>query len=134
MGDKFRAIVGPYVFWRTAQDEQLGQGVDGVKLAFDAKHHSLLRELIDDVEDAKQPPIMRPILNEIIGLDMVWAFGPQTGTGPVIQPEPSHLGFPWDFQTLPPPDPLYALVIFTPAAVVQHPGGHAISVAPELSR
>lgn len=42
--------------------------------------------------------------------------------------------FLWDFKPLPPPDPLYALVIYMPAAVVQHPGDHAISVAPKLSR
>ena len=66
---------------------------------------------------------------------MVWAFWPETDTRPVIQPEPSLLGlFLWDFKPLPPPNPLYALVIYMPAAVVQHPGNHAISVTPELSR
>ena len=66
---------------------------------------------------------------------MVWAFWPEADTRPVIQPEPSLLGlFLWDFKPLPPPDPLYALVIYMPAAVVQHPGDHAISVAPKLSR
>ena len=63
-----------------------------------------------------------------------------------IQPEPTLLGlFLRDFQPLPPPDSLYALVIYMPAAVVQHPRRHcrsdqwrnndvhAISVTPKLS-
>ena len=66
---------------------------------------------------------------------MVWAFWPETDTRPVIQPEPSLLSlFLWDFKPLPPPNPLYALMIYMPAAVVQHPSNHAISVTPELSR
>jgi len=53
----------------------------------------------------------------------------------MVQPELSLLGlFLWDFQPLLPPDPLYALVIYMPAAVVQYPGSHAISIAPKLSR
>lgn len=43
---------------------------------------------------------------------MVWAFWPETDTRPVIQPEPSLLSlFLWDFKPLPPPNPLYALIV-----------------------
>jgi len=39
-----------------------------------------------------------------------------------------------DFQPFLPPNAFDALVIYMPAAVVQHPGSHAISIAPKLSR
>ena len=66
---------------------------------------------------------------------MVWAFWPETDTRPVIQPEPTLLGlFLRDFQPLLPPDPFDPLMVHMPAAVVPHPGDHAVSIAPELSR
>ena len=40
----------------------------------------------------------------------------------------------WDFKPLLSPDPLYALMIYVPAAVVQHARDHAIAVSPELFR
>ena len=64
---------------------------------------------------------------------MVRAFWPQPNARPIVQPEPTLLGlFLRDFQPLPPPDPFDALVIYMPAAVVQHSGNHAISIASEL--
>ena len=47
---------------------------------------------------------------------------------------PSWVVFVGRLTPFPSPDPFNTLVIYMPAAVVQHPGDHAISVAPELSR
>ena len=61
---------------RTAQDEQVGQGVDhidGIEFAFDADHQGPLRELIDDIERAIYPSVVGPILDEVVGPDMVRA-------------------------------------------------------------
>lgn len=55
----------------------------GALHAFDTDHQRVLRELIDNVEGAKQPPVVRAILHEIIGPDMIWAFWPETNTGAV---------------------------------------------------
>lgn len=66
---------------------------------------------------------------------MVRTLRSQSGARPVVQPKPSLLGlFLWDLQPFPSPDPFNTLVIHMPAAVVQHPGNHAISITPELSR
>lgn len=65
---------------------------------------------------------------------MVWAFWPEPDARPIIQPEPTLLRLLlWDFQPFTPPDPLDALVVHMPAAVVQHPGDHAIAIAPKLA-
>ena len=52
-----------------------------------------------------------------------------------VQPKSAFLGLLLrDFQPFLPPYPFNALVIYMPAAVVQHSGDHAIAIAPELSR
>lgn len=75
-------------------------------------------------------------------------FWPKPYGRSVVQPEPALLGlFLWDLQPLPSPKsvrplPLSsllaamrgALVIYMPAAVVQHSGDHAVSMAFELFR
>ena len=40
----------------------------------------------------------------------------------------------WNFQPFISPDPLYALMVHMPAAIVQHPGNHAITVATVFTR
>ena len=78
---------------------------------------------------------MGSILDEVIGPNVVWAFWPQPDARPIIQPDSSFFGlFLRDFQPLLPPDPFDPLMVHMTAAVVQHPGDHAISIAPELSR
>ena len=77
---------------------------------------------------------------------MVGMFRPQPNAGAVIQPKPALLClFLQDFKPFPPPDPLDhysavvcsqatrgALVIYVPAAVVQHSRDDAITVSSEL--
>lgn len=58
----------------SAQDEQIRQSIDdvgGIELALDADHERLLRELVDDVERAEYSAVVGPVLDEIIGPDMV---------------------------------------------------------------
>ena len=64
----------------SAHYEQVRQGVDHIgriQLAIDPDRKRLLRELVDDVQGAENPPVMCPILDEIIGPDVVGAFRPQ---------------------------------------------------------
>jgi len=65
---------------------------------------------------------------------MVWAYWSGADAGPVIQPEPTRLCLLlWDFQPFTPPDPLDALVVHMPAAVVQRSGDQAIATVPTLA-
>lgn len=74
---------------------------------------------------------MGPILDEVIGPDMVRAFRSEPDAGPVIQPRPGPLClFLWDFEPFLSPDPLNPLVVHMPARVVAQPGDHAIPVSP----
>lgn len=110
-----KALAGSHVFRRAAQDEQIGQGVDHVdriEFASHADHQRLLRKLIDDVERAEYPPIVGPILNEVIGPDMVRTLWPQPNTRSVVQPKPPLLWlFLRDFQPLPPPYPFDPFIV-----------------------
>ncbi len=122
-GDELRAIVRPYEFGGSAKDEKIGQGiddVDGTELAFNPDHERLLGKLVDDVECAEYSAVVGPVLDEIIGPDMVGMFGPQPNAGAIVQPKPAlPCLFLRDLKPFPPPDPLDALVIYVPASIVQ---------------
>ena len=83
MSDELGAVVRAYELWRTAQDEEVGQGVDHisrVEFPIDADHQRLPGELVDDIERPIYPPIMRSILDEVVGPDMVGPLGTKTDT------------------------------------------------------
>lgn len=64
----------------TAQDEQVRQNVDDVsriEFAVNADRQAFPGELIDDVEHAELPAIVRPVLDEVIGPDMVGMLRPK---------------------------------------------------------
>jgi hypothetical protein len=63
-----------------AQDEQVGQDVDhvgGLELAGDPDRQALVGELVEDVGHAVLPSVMGAVLDEVVGPDVVGAFGPQ---------------------------------------------------------
>jgi hypothetical protein len=111
-------------------------------------YQRLPRELINDIQRAKDTPVMGAILNKVVGPNVVWPLGPQSHARPVVQPKPTLLGlFLWNFQPLPSPNPLYhcpavvcpqttrgALMIYVPAAVIQHARDHTIAVSSEIFR
>jgi hypothetical protein len=73
-----------------AQDEQIGEhvdDVDGLELASDADRQALVRELVDDVEHPEPPSVVRPVLDEVVGPDVVAMLGPQPDARSVRQPE-----------------------------------------------
>ena len=76
------------------QDEQVCQGVDvgRIQLPIDTDHQRLLRELVDDVERAERPPVMRPVLDEVTRPDVVRAHRPEPDAGPVAKPQPALPG------------------------------------------
>jgi len=95
LGDKFCTIVRTYVFGRAAQIEEIGQGVDHVgrvEFAYytdhllpgwrfgdakSAERECLLGEFIDDIEGSNYPPVLCPILDKIIGPEVIGPLGPQ---------------------------------------------------------
>jgi len=59
------------------------------------------------VEDAVAAPLVRSVLHEVIGPDVVRPFRPEPDAGAVVQPETTTLLlFLRDFEPLAPPDPL----------------------------
>jgi len=76
---------------------------------------------------------MGAILNEVVGPNVVWSLRPQSHAGPIVQPKPTLLGlFLWDFKPLPSPNSFYALMIYVPAAIIQHARNHTIAVSSEI--
>ena len=87
-------------------------------------------KLIDDVKQAALASVMGALLEEVVGPDVVGAFGPQPDARSVRQPEPSAFGLlPGDLQPLASPNPLDPLVVDQPASPAQQLGNLAIAVA-----
>jgi len=90
-------------------------------------------ELVDDVEHAVLPPVMGPILDEVVGPDVIAVLRPKTDARSVIEPQPPALGlFGGDLQTLSPPEALDPLVIDLPPRPAQELRDLAIAVAAVL--
>jgi hypothetical protein len=103
-----------------------------VEPVFNQDHQRLFCKLINDIQPAKDAPVVGAILNKIIGPNVVWPLRPQAHAGPVGQPKPTLLWlFLWDLQPLPSPDSFYALMICVPSAAIQHACNHTIAVSPE---
>lgn len=74
---------------------------------------------------------MCPVLDAVVGPDVVGALRPEPNARPVVQPKPYFLSLLLrDLQPFTPPDPFDPLVVHTPACVVQQTGDHAIAIAP----
>src|SRR3954463_2938575 len=94
LGDELRAVVGADVLRHAAQDEQVREHVDDVdraQLAADPDCQALTGELVDDVEHAVLPSVVGPVLDEIVGPDVVRVLRPQPGAGSVVEPETALL-------------------------------------------
>ena len=95
-----------------------------------------MRELVDDVEHAVFPSVVRAILDEVVGPHVIAMLGPQPDARAVRQPQPAALGlFGGNLQPLSPPDPLDALVVDDPAGrCSQQLRDLAVAVAAVLPR
>src|SRR5215207_9381007 len=99
----------------------------------DADRQALVRELVDDVEHPEPPSVVRPVLDEVVGPDVVAMLGPQPDARSIRQPEPSAFGLlPGDLQPLASPNPLDPLVVDEPACSAQQLGDLAVAVASVL--
>jgi hypothetical protein len=121
------------VLRHAAQDEQVREHVDDVdraQLAADPDCQALTGELVDDVEHAVLPSVVGPVLDEIVGPDVVRVLRPQPGAGSVVEPETALLGLPGrNFEPLPSPEPLDPLAVHHPASRLEQRRDPAIAVA-----
>jgi hypothetical protein len=73
---------------------------------------------------------MGPVLDEVVGPDVIAVLGPEPDAGAVVEPEASTLRLPGrNLQPLASPDPLDPLVVDQPAGPAQQLGDLAIAVA-----
>ena len=62
----------------TAQDEQVGENIDDIgriQLPGYPDHQHFTGELIDDVQHPDLTPVMRAILDKVVGPDMIFLLG-----------------------------------------------------------
>ena len=119
-----------------AQDEQVREHVDDVDRAQLAAHtncQALAGELVDDVEHAVLASVVRAVLDEVVGPDVVGVLRPQPGAGAVVEPQPPTFGLLlWHLEPLPSPQPLDPLAVHHPAGSPEQGGDPAIAVAAVL--
>ena len=90
MGRELGAVVGAQRGGWAALDEELGQtgeDVVGPQAAGDHDGEALARVLIDDAEQPQRPPVVGPILDEVVSPDVVGAGGPPPRGCAVRQPQ-----------------------------------------------
>lgn len=112
-------VVGTDECWRPPQDAEIRQRIhhiNGVQFPADPDRQRLPSELIDDVQCAIDPPIVSPVLDKVIGPNMIGMLWPEPDTGPVIQPQPPFVRLLLRyFKPLTSPDPLNPLFTCQPA-------------------
>ena len=134
--DELGSVVGTYMFRRPMPDEQLAQRVEDiprVELPFDPYGETLSCILIDHAQHTEHPPIMRPVLHEVIGPDMALVRRSEPHARAVVQPETATFRlFHRHFQPLSPPDAIDPLLVHMPALVPQECRDPAIAIPAEL--
>jgi hypothetical protein len=77
------------VAWDAALAHQFGQRLDDggrVQPAVDADGEGLARELVDHGQHPELAPVVRPVLDEVVGPDVVRPLRPQPQARAVVQP------------------------------------------------
>jgi hypothetical protein len=101
-----------------------------IELAGDPDRQGLAGELVDHAQHPKLAAIAGPVLDEVVGPDLIWPLRPQPDAGSIRQPQPVPLGLPGrHLQPLPPPDPLDPLAVDLPAGLAQQRRDTAVAVA-----
>src|SRR4051794_4390589 len=91
-------------------------------------------ELVDDVEHPDLASIVRAVLDEVVGPDVIAMLGPQPNAGAAREPQASALGLLLGhFEPLAAPDPLDPLVVHQPARISEQGRDLAIAVAAILT-
>ena len=132
-GDELRAIVRTNMGGDAAQDEEVGKHVDNIdclQLSLAPDGDAFPRELINHVEHADFPAVVRPVLDKVVGPDMIWVFRSKPNARAVVQPQTAAFRLlVRHFQPLPSPDALNPLDVHDPASLVQHRRDATIAIA-----
>ena len=89
-----------------------------------------MRELVEDVEHAKLPPVVSAILHEVVGPHVIAMLRPQADARTIRQPQAAALGLLLgNLQPLTSPNPLDPFVVHNPAGVAQQGCDFAVAVA-----
>ena len=136
--DELGAIIRPDVGGWSTHDEEIGEHVDDVdrgELATDAYRQALAGVLVQDVQRPEHPSIVCPVMNEVVGPDVVGVLGSQPDTGSVVEPQSPTPGLPgWYLQPLEPPQPFDPLVVDLPARISQQGRDPPVAVTTVLAR
>lgn len=118
-------------------DEQVGQRVDDlgrVQPPFHPDGHAFPAALIQDVRSPEYLPIIRVVVHEVIGPDMVAKLWPQPNARSIVQPEPPFLRlFHWYFEPFAPPQTLNTFVVHSLRKACVR-GGHPASLSNAATR
>ena len=138
VGRELRAVIGAQIGGRPALDEELGEAGQHVirpQAAGDDDGEALAGVLVHDAEQPQRPPVVGPILDEVVRPDVVGAGGPPPRGCAVRQPQPPA---PWRLrghaQPLAAPAPLDPFVVHAPALGAQQGGDATVAIAPEALR
>ncbi len=119
LSNKLGTVVGADVLWWAMTQEQLGEDIEhllAVELTPDMNGETLPAVLVDHSQHAEGFPIMGPVLDEVIGPDVVLMDWPQPNAGPIVEPEPAPLGLLLgNLQPFASPDPLHPVETNIPA-------------------
>ena len=111
------------------------QDVVGPPAARDSDAAALPRVLVHDGAQPQGPPVLRPLVDAVVGPDVVRPLRPAPRAGASGGPEPPPVrGFAGHPQPLLPPAPLHPLVVHPPALGPQQGRDAAVAVAPEAPR
>ena len=132
-GDELRAIIRSDILWWPPQDEQIRQSIHhigGVEPAISSKHQGLSGKLVDDDQDPVWTSVMRPVLDKVIGPDLVRPLRPKTDARAVIQPETAALLLlGWNLKPFTFPDALDPLVVHMPTRLIEQRCNRPIAIA-----
>ena len=91
--------------------------------------------LIDDVQHAALPPVVRAVLHEVVRPHVVLPLRSEADAGSVVQPESTSLRlFGWHREPLAPPDALDPLGVHRPTVGPKKGGDATVAVAAVLTR
>ena len=112
--------------------EQAGQHMQHIvvtQAAGNLDGQALAGVLVDHRQHPDRAAIMRAILHEVVGPDMVRPARPDPDTRSVVELQPPAFGlFRWHFQPLTPPDPPHPFHVHVPSLGTQQRGDPAIAV------
>ena len=134
---KLRPIVRPDVGWNSPDNEQVRQRIDYVdlvELSLHPNHQALAAELIDDVQRSADPAILSPMMDEVVGPDVIDMLRPEADARSIVKPQPTPLWlFHGNLEPLTTLQGLDPIVVQLPAVIPQHGSDPPIAVMAMLS-